>query len=694
MIGGMRNFRFWCQKVLPLTYDNSLSYYEVLCKVVHYLNHVIADLNQIPDYIDEKVKEAFDDEHIKELISEVFRTLEDAISANNEGTNTHFSQDYPKLGTLVWHDNKLYETIRNIDQGDEIIPDVNIQLVNFGDMFTDFIDEVKKNFTEYDDGKRETASMDRPVHQLVWLDDVLYEVSKPINEGNAYIYTGVNTNVVPVTMDGLYQYILGLISDEVQTRQEEDARIELELTDLITSKVNVEAQTRQEEDARIELELTDLITSKVNLEAQTRQEEDARIELELTDLITSKVGIVQDEIGDLSFLTTSDRDNLVAAINEVNGRAAGAYDKADIRNYGGVADSVTDNTAAFNACMADNNLVYLPRTGAGTYHFTHPLNIDSANSVIGDEGVAISAPASVGTLFNVRGSFTTIKNLRIDTEANVFYLNSTQTPISYINIENIVASHANIFIYDNPAATNKITNLYIDKCYSFSTKGIGINLTQAFAFIFLNNVTIHKIGTIADSPCFNFEGCEGMHMTHCEAEGGLSDGTHAQHIGFRFVDCRAIWLERCMADTVDSHGFVFSSTWYVYMNSCVSSLCGGHGIAILSENCRTFLITNCYLHGRSGLSPAPAGCHGIYNYNGQVSVSNCEIAYMTGYGIANNSQGYMTRYDGITVHHCLLSFSSSRGYGIITNMISVVTNDSPVWGAFNHINNLINGSFA
>lgn len=31
-------FRFWCQKVLPLVYDDSLSYYEVLCKVVEYLN--------------------------------------------------------------------------------------------------------------------------------------------------------------------------------------------------------------------------------------------------------------------------------------------------------------------------------------------------------------------------------------------------------------------------------------------------------------------------------------------------------------------------------------------------------------------------------------------------------------------------------------------------------------------------------
>ena len=37
----LRHFRFWCQSVLPLVYDDSLSYYEVLCKVVDYINKLI-----------------------------------------------------------------------------------------------------------------------------------------------------------------------------------------------------------------------------------------------------------------------------------------------------------------------------------------------------------------------------------------------------------------------------------------------------------------------------------------------------------------------------------------------------------------------------------------------------------------------------------------------------------------------------
>lgn len=44
-------FKFWCQKVLPLSYDDSLSYYELLCKVVYTLNTSIGELNNISDAI-------------------------------------------------------------------------------------------------------------------------------------------------------------------------------------------------------------------------------------------------------------------------------------------------------------------------------------------------------------------------------------------------------------------------------------------------------------------------------------------------------------------------------------------------------------------------------------------------------------------------------------------------------------------
>lgn len=51
---------YWCQKVLPLTYDESLSYYEVLAKVVTYINNLIEDVATLEDNL-ETLKEVVED---------------------------------------------------------------------------------------------------------------------------------------------------------------------------------------------------------------------------------------------------------------------------------------------------------------------------------------------------------------------------------------------------------------------------------------------------------------------------------------------------------------------------------------------------------------------------------------------------------------------------------------------------------
>ena len=43
----LSNFKFWCQKVLPLVYDDSLSYYEVLCKVTDYISNIINNQDEM-----------------------------------------------------------------------------------------------------------------------------------------------------------------------------------------------------------------------------------------------------------------------------------------------------------------------------------------------------------------------------------------------------------------------------------------------------------------------------------------------------------------------------------------------------------------------------------------------------------------------------------------------------------------------
>lgn len=57
-------FRWWCHKVLPLVYDDSLSYYELLCKVVKQLNEtgelaneLVDKFTELKEYVDSRLEE-------------------------------------------------------------------------------------------------------------------------------------------------------------------------------------------------------------------------------------------------------------------------------------------------------------------------------------------------------------------------------------------------------------------------------------------------------------------------------------------------------------------------------------------------------------------------------------------------------------------------------------------------------------
>lgn len=59
-VNEISSFMFFCQKVLPLVYDDSLSYYETLCKVAHKLNEVIESASVSQENIN-KLKVAYDE---------------------------------------------------------------------------------------------------------------------------------------------------------------------------------------------------------------------------------------------------------------------------------------------------------------------------------------------------------------------------------------------------------------------------------------------------------------------------------------------------------------------------------------------------------------------------------------------------------------------------------------------------------
>lgn len=82
--------RPFCAKVLPLVYDDSLSYYETLCKLIKTMNDIITELNTIDtesilEQVDERVDERL------ELINKQVQNLTDTV--NNTMTNVNNALD-------------------------------------------------------------------------------------------------------------------------------------------------------------------------------------------------------------------------------------------------------------------------------------------------------------------------------------------------------------------------------------------------------------------------------------------------------------------------------------------------------------------------------------------------------------------------------------------------------------------------
>ena len=69
--------RFWCQKMLPAVYDDSLSYYEQLCKVVAFLNGIVENYNAMVDATNQNTE---DIEKLEQELETLLQSYSDFLS--------------------------------------------------------------------------------------------------------------------------------------------------------------------------------------------------------------------------------------------------------------------------------------------------------------------------------------------------------------------------------------------------------------------------------------------------------------------------------------------------------------------------------------------------------------------------------------------------------------------------------------
>lgn len=106
----LQPFRYWCQKVLPLVYDDSLSYYELLCKVVDYLNKTMEDVETLHSDVT-SLHTAYNE--LQSYVNNYFSTLDVQKEINK------------KLDEMA-SNGKLYEIIRTYT--DPIVNEQNAKI--------------------------------------------------------------------------------------------------------------------------------------------------------------------------------------------------------------------------------------------------------------------------------------------------------------------------------------------------------------------------------------------------------------------------------------------------------------------------------------------------------------------------------------------------------------------------------------
>ena len=257
---------------------------------------------------------------------------------------------------------------------------------NFDELWAD----VKKAITPYDEEHSPTATADRAVNDLVWVNGALVRVTRAMKAGDAYV---PGSNCVSSSTNEVLHYLITAFNEGLSAEQtaREDADNQLQTA--------IAAEQTAREDADKQLQTA--------IEAETTARENA------------------------------DND-LQNSIDQLQQDVKNVLDYANVKSYGAKGDGTTDDTIAFSTAIASGKDLFIPD---GEYLITGAINIGSplmtSKAIVVASGVmlTIGEPVAPCTLHFRRrnsGSFLikageTIADWFIDTGiADVFHGGSIQ----------------------------------------------------------------------------------------------------------------------------------------------------------------------------------------------------------------------------------------------------------------------------
>ena len=153
-------FKFWCQKVLPTIYDDSLSYYEAICKMATYLNATIEQVNEFQKMIDALPETILNSAEFQQMLTDavdgkidaMYRVVQDALDA--------FRRDQDAFEQQVNDSNAAFQQQVNADNtkfkndvntaNNQFKQEVNTKLTGYETSNAQFKQEVNTKLTGYE----------------------------------------------------------------------------------------------------------------------------------------------------------------------------------------------------------------------------------------------------------------------------------------------------------------------------------------------------------------------------------------------------------------------------------------------------------------------------------------------------------------------------------------------------------------
>ena len=337
---------------------------------------------------------------------------------------------------------------------------------NFDELWAD----VKKAITPNDEGHSPSATADRAVNDLVWVNGALVRVTRAMIAGDAYV---PGSNCVSSSTNEVLHYLINAFNEGLSAEKTAREHADTELQ----TDIDNETQARKDADNGLQ--------NSIDNETQARKDADNGLQNSIDNETQAR----------------KEADNKLQ--KQIDDKSAGAF--ANVKDYGALGNGLADDTEAIKRAMASGLPLLFPD---GTYNITQDVTLTgsyfayNAMLIANTCTVTITAPIAGANCHFRKANSGTIK--MTDSVVLVDWFNYEGDLGSAIS--NYLSGYEGTVKFGRPATyaglgtdTTYIVsnNIYLQPHTTYDLQGCVIKLTTANSrFIFNGSNTAHVERTI------------------------------------------------------------------------------------------------------------------------------------------------------------------------------------------------------